>query len=74
MAPYRYPNGWFVRSWYFGDYLPGGWYASYYYLDWRAYGLAYPPIGCEWVRVGRDALLVDVWTGEVLSVYYDLFW
>jgi Ni/Co efflux regulator RcnB len=33
-----------------------------------------PPVGCEWIRVGDDAVLVDVWSGQVLSVYYDLFW
>jgi Ni/Co efflux regulator RcnB len=62
------------RSWSFGDYLPGGWYGSSYYLNAWQYGLPYPPIGCEWVRVGNDALLVDVWSGQVLSVYYGLFW
>ncbi len=71
---YRYPSNWFVRSWVFGDYLPRGWYGNSYYLDWNYYGLPYPPIGCEWVRVGRDAVLVDVWTGQVLSVWYSLFW
>ena len=25
-------------------------------------------------RVGGDAVLVDIWTGRVLAVYYDLFW
>ncbi len=74
VAPYRAPSGFFMRSWSFGDRLPYGWYGSGYYLNWGAYGLPFPPIGCEWVRVGSDALLVDVWTGEVLSVYYDLFW
>jgi hypothetical protein len=73
-APYRYPSGWYVRTWIFGDYLPHGWYAQNYYLDWWRYGLPMPPIGAEWVRVGEDALLVDTWSGEVLSVYYDLFW
>jgi len=63
-----------VQRWSFGDYLPGGWYTNNYYLDWWAYGLPQPPIGCEWVRVGDDALLVDIWSGEVLSVYYNLFW
>jgi len=71
---YRYPRGWYVNRWSFGDYLPGGWFSSYYYLDWFRYGLPMPPIGCEWVRVGDDAVLVDVWSGRVLSVYYDLFW
>ena len=63
-----------MNQWAFGDYLPGGWYGQSYYLNSGQYGLPYPPVGCEWVRVGDDALLVDVWSGEVLSVYYDLFW
>ncbi len=73
-APYRAPPGFFVRSWSYGDRLPWGWFGSGYYLNWGAYGLPLPPIGCEWVRVGSDALLVDIWSGEVLSVYYGLFW
>lgn len=71
---YRTPPGFYIRSWVFGDYLPHGWYAPSYYLDWWSYGLPRPPIGTEWVRSGPDALLVDTWSGEVLSVYYDLFW
>lgn len=63
-----------MRAWSFGDYLPYGWYSPSYYLDAWRYGLPQPPIGCEWVRVGDNALLVDVWSGQVLSVYYDLFW
>ena len=74
MAPYRYPGGWYARSWSYGDFLPYGWFNGYYYLNAAAYGLPYPPIGCEWVRVGQDALLVDVWTGRVVAVYYGLFW
>ncbi len=71
---YRYPSGWYARSWVWGDLLPRSWYSSSYYLDYRYYGLPRPPIGTEWVRVRDDALLVDVWTGRVLTVYYDLFW
>ena len=73
-APYRAPPGFFARSWSYGDRLPWGWFGSSYYLNWGSYGLPLPPIGCEWVRVGSDALLVDIWSGEVLSVYYGLFW
>jgi len=74
IAPYRAPPGFYVRSWSFGDRLPYGWYSAPYYLNWVAYGLPMPPIGAEWVRVGSDALLVDVWSGQVLSVFYGLFW
>lgn len=73
-TPFRHPPGWYVRTWVFGDFLPHGWYTPSYYLDWWSYGLPMPPIGAEWVRSGDDALLVDTWSGEVLSVYYDLFW
>ena len=68
------PSGWYARAWGFGDFLPFGWFDEAYYLDWGGYDLPQPPIGCEWVRAGDDALLVDVWTGEVLSVDYGVFW
>ena len=74
ISAYIFPSGWFSHSWRYGEYLPYGWYSARYYLDWWSYGLPMPPVGTEWVRVGRDALLVDIWTGEVLSVYHLLFW
>jgi Ni/Co efflux regulator RcnB len=69
-----YPSGWAYRPWYYGQFLPFGWYGQQYYLNWADYGLPAPPIGCEWVAQGPDALLVDVWTGEVLSVYQGVFY
>lgn len=63
-----------MRTWSYGDFLPWGWFGASYYLNAGHYGLPYAPIGTEWVRVGGDAVLVDIWTGRVLAVYYDLFW
>jgi Ni/Co efflux regulator RcnB len=74
VAPYVYPGGWYYRSWGYGDFLPRGWFAPGYYLDWGSYGLPPPPAGCEWIQEGTDALLVDVWTGEVLSVEPGVFY
>jgi Ni/Co efflux regulator RcnB len=74
ISAYRRPNGWYANSWSRGAYLPRGWFIASYYLNRASYGLPYPPIGCEWVRVGEDALLVDIWTGRVLSVYRNVFW
>ena len=71
---WRPPVGYYAYNWRFGDYLPRAWFGTPYYLNWVMYGLPMPPIGCEWVRVGSDAILVDTWTGQVLSVYYSLFW
>ena len=69
-----YPTGWGFRAWNYGDFLPWGWFAPQYYLSWSDYGLPPPPIGCEWVAEGPDAVLVDVWTGQVLSVYRGVFY
>jgi Ni/Co efflux regulator RcnB len=33
-----------------------------------------PWAGYEWVRYGNDALLVDVDTGEIIRVEYDIFY
>jgi Ni/Co efflux regulator RcnB len=68
------PNGWYASRWVFGQFLPWGWFAPAYYLNYQDYDLPYPPIGCEWVREGPDAVLVNIWTGEVLSVAYGVFW
>lgn len=75
ISPYRYPQGYFARSWGFGDFLPRGWFGPDYLLsDFYAYGLPYPPPGYEWVRVGADALMVDRYTGRVVQVVRYVFW
>lgn len=72
---YRPPVGFYIRTWRFNDFLPFGWYNSNYWIDdWWSFGLPMPPIGFEWVRVGRDVLLVDMYTGRVVQVVYGLFW
>ena len=47
---------------------------SYYFLDYDAYDLPPPPYGYRWVRYGPDALLVNVYTGEVEDVVYGIFY
>jgi Ni/Co efflux regulator RcnB len=74
LPAWRPPIGFYAHTWVYGDILPRAWYGTSYYLDWFRYGLPMPPIGAEWVRSGDDAILVDTWTGRVLSVAYDLFW
>ncbi len=72
---YRPPPGFYSRSWVFGDILPRTWWTPDYRLNnWWDYGLPIPPIGYEWVRVGDDALLVDIYSGRVVQVAYDIFW
>ncbi|MBP7651721.1 MAG: RcnB family protein [Phenylobacterium sp.] len=72
---YRPPSGFYIRSWSYGDQLPRGWWSTQYRLnDWWSYGLPIPPIGYEYVRVGDDVLLVDMFSGRVVQAIRDVFW
>ena len=72
---YRRPAGWYDHRWAFGEFLPSAFWARDYWLsDYGAYDLPPPPYGAVWVRVGRDALLVDQDSGEVITVEYDVFY
>ena len=50
-------------------------YSSNYWINdpWQ-YRLPYAPPGTRWVRYYNDALLVDMYTGEVVDVIHDFFW
>ncbi len=75
-APSRYyrPHGYYARSWSIGLLLPRAYFAPRYYVNYRDYGLAAPPWGCEWIRVDHDLLLVDLDSGEVVDVLYDFYY
>lgn len=82
-APHRFhvtkvyvkPPGWYAHRWTFGERLPRAFFMpDYFILDFTAYGLLAPWDGYEWVRYGDDALLIDVDTGEVIRVEYDVFY
>jgi Ni/Co efflux regulator RcnB len=49
-------------------------YTQDYWFDPGMYGLPYPPPGTRWVRYWNDALLVDIYTGEVVDVIQGFFW
>jgi len=74
-ARYVRPSGWYYRRWTFGDYLPGLFWASNYWInDWNYYDLMPPPAGTVWVRYGDDAVLIDRYSGEVIQVEYSIFY
>ncbi len=75
IAPYHQPRGWYARRWTFGQTLPFVFFSENYWIsDYWSYGLTTPPYGCEWVRYGDDALLVDIENGEILQAVYRLFY
>jgi len=72
--PYVQPAGWYSQRWVYGETLPTAfWSRSYWLTSYWDYGLMNPPYGYVWVRDGSDALLVDVETGQILSVEYGVF-
>jgi Ni/Co efflux regulator RcnB len=56
-----------------GARLPQGYYGSGYYVDYQPYGLAPPPQGYRWNRVGNDVYLVSVRDGLIAEAVYSLF-
>ena len=72
---YYFPRGYGYQAWGYGMYLPGAFFINDYVLyNAYNYGLQPPPPGYEWIRVGHDALLVQIGTGYILDVARDLFW
>ena len=69
------PNGYYYRHWGYGERLPYGWFTrSFWITDFGFYGLPAAPYDYAWVREGPDALLVNVYTGQVVEVEYDVFY
>ena len=75
-SPYRYyyPSGYRYRSWRIGYELPLAFLIADYFLDYRPYGLAPPPYGCRWLRVGDDVMLVDMRSGVIVDILYNFYY
>jgi len=72
---YQRPHGWYAQRWVYGQILPTlFWSQSYWVTSYYNFGLIDPPYGYVWVQNGNDALLVNVQTGEILSVEYNVFY
>ena len=75
LGRYYDPYGWGYRRFSIGFSIGSGYYGSNYWMDdpWM-YRLppAYGPY--RWVRYYDDALLVNIYTGQVVDVLYNFFW
>ena len=75
LGHYYDPYGWNYRRFSIGYSLWPSYYGSNYWLNdpWQ-YRLppAYGPY--RWVRYFNDALLVNIYTGQVVDVVYNFFW
>jgi hypothetical protein len=71
-APYR---DWSYRRLGVGFYLAPLFFGSSYWIDDPMYYRLPPADGpYRWVRYYDDALLVDIYSGEVVDAIYDFFW
>lgn len=69
------PFGWGYNPYQIGWRMWPSYYSSNYWLNdpWQ-YRLPYAPPGTRWVRYYNDAILVDMWSGQVIDVIYSFFW
>jgi Ni/Co efflux regulator RcnB len=68
------PFGYGYQSFAVGYRLPPVYFGQQYWIDPAMYELPYPPPGTQWVRYWNDALLVDMYTGEVVDAIQGFFW
>ena len=72
---YYDPFGWGYQPFGIGYRLWPNYYSSNYWInDPYEYRLPYAPPGTRWIRYYNDALLVDVYTGEVVDAIRGFFW
>ncbi|ESQ83928.1 hypothetical protein AEAC466_11405 [Asticcacaulis sp. AC466] len=69
---YRVPSQWYGHRWGMGEYLPD-YFFRYRIYDYMSYGLPRPPYDCGYFFVGQDIVLVDMSTGEIIDVFYDVY-
>ena len=68
------PFGYGYQPFNVGYRLVPAYYGQQYWIDPAMYSLPYPPPGTQWVRYWNDALLIDVYSGEVVDVIHNFFW
>ena len=71
---YYDPFGYSYRPFDIGYRLQPLYFGQRYWIDPMLYQLPYPPPGTQWVRYWNDAVLVDMYTGEVVDVIRNFFW
>jgi len=74
LGVYFDPFGYGYRPYDIGYRLAPAYFGQQYWIDPAMYQLPYPPPGTQWVRYWNDAVLVDMYTGQVVDVIHDFFW
>jgi Ni/Co efflux regulator RcnB len=74
-AAWEAPSGFEYQRFHVGQHVPDALLNDQALVlgNYQDYALITPPEGLTWIRDGRDALLIDPDTGEVIQADYDLF-
>jgi Ni/Co efflux regulator RcnB len=71
---YYDPFGYGYQAFNIGYRMAPVYFGQQYWIDPSMYQLPYPPPGTQWVRYWNDAVLVDMYSGEVVDVIHGFFW
>jgi Ni/Co efflux regulator RcnB len=71
---YYDPFGYGYQQFDIGFRLAPVYFSEQYWIDPAMYQLPYPPAGTQWVRYWNDAVLVDMYSGQVVDVIHGFFW
>lgn len=72
---FQRPPGWSARAWRRDQYVPRHWLGlGYLYVEPWDFALPPGPPRSAWMRLGEDAVLVDLRSGRILQVAPALFW
>jgi Ni/Co efflux regulator RcnB len=74
LGVYFDPFGYSYRPYDIGYRLAPAYFGQQYWIDPGMYQLPYPPPGTQWVRYWNDAVLVDMYSGQIVDVIHDFFW
>jgi len=72
---YIHPRGYRYRAWGVGNRVPQSYFTNRYWIGNPGYYRLPPAFrGTRWVRVGGDALLIDLRAGVVVRAIRGLYW
>lgn len=71
---YYDPFGYRYQPFNIGYSMAPVYFGQQYWIDPALYSLPFPPPGTAWVRYWDDAVLVDLYSGQVVDVIHSFFW
>jgi Ni/Co efflux regulator RcnB len=72
---YVYPRGYGYQAWGVGHRVPNVYFSNRYWIGNPGYYRLPPAFpGTRWVRIGADALLIDLRAGVVVRAVRGLYW